>query len=583
MIAQNGAYKRMFQRPGHFMTLADQTVAAQLTQRLGGEVYETAKEMRVAVEGGISPDSIVVLWDRPGGRCIHQTTSLRAGEAFPDWSCGALWGIQVFPGAAKRLDGMVRQIKADFERNFDERLDNGRYPWGNPRLGETVRRTSVNIGGAKVADVLTKLNSGPNLAAAIADQACAAELPTGSQISWYRVTPDPLDCDEVPRLRAIMSAFTGFERACQALLNGQVKVQGEVLAGVRIDPSLVECYLHPRVDHFSVRRPDLHIAHNSVFASESDEMPGGMPELWHMDRCYGVNQPAWHAALTNLLDWGPLVFLVSDDWSQCYHAETLWLCDQLRAEGHDVTFLTTSPKDLARLTICDTAVLLDDREVGTIWRQFPIWEAVGVVAQLVLAAHRGAVRMVPEFAHFGNKAWFAIYHQYRGYFSGMLTDDALRILDEVLPQSYLVRPGAASFPIGVNGSTIHDLAALLELPEATRDGLVLKLVGANPLTARSYGVLMGHGIPQTQWEQWIRERYQESEPFIVQHRLPTDVVDLAVINTRHRTGELFPSRVLMRPWEICGVLVSAHICAVPTNTLRVHGRTDMCATSLDLG
>ncbi|MBI4280979.1 hypothetical protein HY628_02165, partial [Candidatus Uhrbacteria bacterium] len=158
----------------------------------------------------------------------------------------------------------------------------------------------------------------------------------------------------------------------------------------------------------------------------------------------------------------------------------------------------------------------------------------------------------------------------------------ITLLEEVLPRSTLVE-GPDSFPCAVAGQTIHSLDHLRRLSEERRNELVLKICGANPQSARSYGVLMGHGLSSETWQAWIDERVRQRQPFIVQERVETAVARLAVKNISRRCAELFDCRLLLRPWVVGEELVSVHGCAVPRHTLRVHGRVDMAVLPVEFG
>lgn len=526
-------------------------------------------------ESGVARDSVVAVFDhKHGGHRYHSfTTCLRANNDLPNWAKGCHWGMVIHSKCVGDHfeRNAAEQATAHFNRNFGKNLRNRQFPWGKIRNGENP---PVNIGiPARVRDVLSRLNSGPDLAAAIAEQSCALELPTGSRISWYRVSHDPLECDLGQMLKAV-NAMTAFEPACNLLAASNADVQSMLMAGVDVDQAVRDVYLFPKSDRFSVRRPDFHFTGAAnVFASENDEMPGGMAELAFLDSVYGLNTERWKSCFDWLTKEGRLLFLVSHVWSKCYVTEIRWLTQHLKGLGYDVDCMTTENMDT--LTVKSDGVYDETGRIGTIWRQFPIFEARGKLVDLVLASHEGKVRMVPEFAHYGNKVWFSIFRSHSAFFRQHLDDETFQLLDQLLPESHLVR-GTRDFPFTVEGTAVESAGTLCGLPADVRDGLVMKLSGANTLTARSYGVIMGHGLAQNTWREWVEERLRLGQPFIVQRRLETGTIDLPVANTSQNVGELFRCRVLLRPWHMGGQLVSVHACAVPSSTLRVHGRVDMC-------
>lgn len=273
------------------------------------------------------------------------------------------------------------------------------------------------------------------------------------------------------------------------------------------------------------------------------------------------------------------MFLVSHEWSKCYIAEFKWLTDYLRERGYDVCILTTEPENLRSLSVTSSGVYYQGAKIGTIWRQFPIFETEGKLARVVEFARDGVVRLIPEFAHFGNKAWFSIFRSHASFYKREMNPEMLKVLDEILPDSHLVIPQNGerntTFPIVVGGIYIESLKALAMLGEEDRNNLVLKVVGANSLAARSYGVLMGKGLTSEKWRNWIDERLSYKQPFIIQRRLESGVARVPVMNTKLGRGEAFSCRILLRPWQVGEEVVSVSACAVPANTVRVHGRVDM--------
>ena len=550
-------------------------------------VFESAPDIRKVFESGISPSSAVVLFDSRLGRgFFHPTTRSRheSGKLMPEWACGAQWGVLVgqkistgtFQG--RRAATCARQIRADFRRKFSAQLQGGQYPWGAPRKGEKVAQDvsfDTNLHG-----LIQALNSGPDLRRAIAHTGHEMELPPNFRISWLRVAPEPIECDTT-QLNAILEAFRLFEGACSALTREYEYVREFLLAGVDFPQGtlLAEAYAVSNTDWFSVRRPDLHWNGARFSASENDEMPGGFAEAFHVDTAYGLNAARWEECFRYLTSAGPLLIVVSHEWSEVYIPELAWLVETLAKQGYPVHLVTTDKMDDVR--IHQDGVSLGNIKIGTVWRQFPIFETEGKLEELVMASHLGTVRMVPEFCSLGNKAWFSMYWKYKHLFEKHIPRSVLEMLDDILPDSTLV-VSRDSFPVVVAGHAIENLDALRRLPHEIRDSLVLKVCGANVLAARSLGVLMGHGLRDDVWQQWIDERIKHAQPFIVQSRFETAVAQLPVVHAKANRPEMFNCRLLIRPWQVGGKLVSVACVAVPSNTLRVHGMVDMAVVPVKL-
>jgi hypothetical protein len=528
---------------------------------------------------------------------MHTSTRDASQKLLPDWGKGARWGVQVNASPASKLrphhcdpKRCANQLLANFGHNFEHNLSHGMFPWGERRKGESSPQ-QIELRG-DLSKVLNMLNGGPNLVEAVAKQADVMELPDGTKISWINVAAEPARVNG-EELGEIMEAFHVFEQASHILTNRNAAIQTELLAGVKVphNSPLANAYLHPTIDHFSVRRLDLHITETGVFASENDEMPGGLPGAIHIDQSYATNLAQWDRALSWLCDPGLLVFVVSSAWSQCYITETKWLVQELQRRGHQAKIVIT--EELNRMQITDSGVSCDGKPVATIWRQFPIFETEGKLTELVLAAHSGLVRMVPEFAHYGNKAWFSLFRSHLDEFRQIITtgsygayegDDApvhqavegeklFNLLLQILPDSHLILD-QSSFPLRVSGIEIESYQELYTLSQEARNRLVLKITGANPFSARSYGVFMGHNMPLEAWQKWLSTE-REGFPFIVQESLDTKVVQVPVHDIKLGYAKTMSSRILVRPWALGNELVTAQVTAVPSYTRRAHGMVSM--------
>ena len=560
------------------------------------EVFENVEAIHTTFQNGHRPERSIVLFDGyRSGHFEHTCHGRMNGTKIPDWAQGAQWGVHISEHLIRdenalrsRTNNCAEQLRADFCTRFDICVHELHiFPWGHARRGETLpNRPRLK---EEIRTILHNLEQGPDMAGEVFE-ALRGRLPEGQKISWIRVPDRPAQVNRA-MMDQCLDALKTFEQVCTELVQSDPDIAQTLLRGVDLDPNhpeLRSAYLFPKSDnlaltHWSVRRPDMHLCDKKFVASENDEMPGGFTDCFHIDRSYGINFDAWRETFDWLCSKGPLLFVVSHQWSKGYILSMQWMAEQMRAMGYPAYCITSTPEDLDRLIIGGNVRLdVDNPEgpggtlirIGTIWRQFPIFETRGKLAELFMASQHGYVRMVPEFAHFGNKTWFAVFREKQYYFREHLTSNQFQTLRMLIPPSAFIAPNEP-IDVGIAQIGLTSFQDLLDLSENERKRLVLKITGANDLAARSLGVFMGHAHKQSDWQAWLNERRSKNEAFIVQQRFETSVEHLAVYNTSTRQAEPFACRVLLRPWVVGDKLVTSHTACTPHWTTKVHGMVDM--------
>jgi hypothetical protein len=430
---------------------------------------------------------------------------------------------------------------------------------------------------AQLEPLLRRLHAGPSTRD-IVHPDYIHTLPSDWQLSFGRVSPQPLHGDAGAFSALAATAFAEFERACAQLLANRTDIRRLILAGVDIDPQLASHYLNPATAPFSIRRLDAVVVDSNTLAiPESDEMPGGVVHGYWLDYAYGINQPRWEACLSYLTNRGPLVFVVSDNWSQVYLRDTIWFAQHLTARGYPAAVVSTNEVG-RRLRVNPRSVTLDGRPVGTIWRLFPIFEATGPLVPLIQAASDGIVRLVPEFASWGNKTWFAIFWQEQDFFSRHISHHSMRILQRALPYSVIANTGRPFEFTLAKGTKLHfaRFEDLLGLSQGPRRDMVVKVGGANLKSARSYGVVLGESISTKNWVAGLTHLTHLGAPIILQQFHEPARFDLQVLNVLNGSNQIeqYPARLLLRPWVIGGHL--AGCTGIASESRRLHGSTGSC-------
>jgi hypothetical protein len=448
--------------------------------------------------------------------------------------------------------------------------------------GDRLLRIPATTPGQVVPspELLARLHAGPDLASVINAEYRDA-LPRGWQLSWGRVSPVPLLTDTSRLTQLTVRAFDEFERAC-----AQLWARTSPLAPWQevSDPSHRPWQNDPAP--WSVRRLDVIIGQQgSIRVAENDEMPGGIVHAFFLDEAYGINQERWHHALQWLTAEGPLVYIVSHDWSEPYIHETEWLVGHLRRLGYPVDMVTTD--DLHRLDIRTNGVYLNGSRVGTFWRLFPLFEMHGALEAIADLAREGHVRLVPEITTWGDKAWLGMFWQFNDFFGSVLSDDVFRLLCEVIPRSSLIVNGKFMRPYTLtDGTEVSEVDELFRLPETQRNAMILKVCGANRRSTRSLGVVMGRGNSRKRWTSLIQELLSLGEPVLLQEFFDPAPMQFPVasvlLGPTPRAEPDFTARFLLRPWSIGGQLISCTAFGVPQETRRLHGSTQGCEVPVDL-
>ncbi len=562
-------------------------------------VFANAEAVANTFQNGHRPEDSIVVFDGTDHRrhfryvCYGRKEGQKSSCSIPTWAQGVQWGVGLNPrlptiGQNGRQGSAAKQLRADFGRHFETRVHvEHRFPWGKTKAGETLPnrprlRDEINI-------ILKNLQNGPDMADEVFE-AVKGRIPAGQTFSWIRV-PDRTATVNREMMERCLDAMRGFEICCSELLEQHRDVGDRLMLGVTMDPAhpeLRDCYLHPkvrdeRVTHWSVRRPDMHVCGERFVASENDEMPGGFTDCFHIDRSYAINMDGWRATFNWLCSQGPLLFVVSSEWSKGYITSMRWMAEQMQAMGYPAYLIHGGELNRLHINNHNVTLELDNQTivVGTIWRQFPIFETKGKFAELVVASQDGRVRMVPEFAHFGNKSWFALFHERNHFFREHLTAGQFETLTMLIPSSHLVVPNT-QINITIAGTQLTSYHDLINAPDALRDRLVLKITGANDLAARSYGVFMGHAQKREAWIEWLSDRARKHEPFIVQERFQASEECIAVYNTASKAAEPFPCKVLVRPWVVADRYVTSHTACTPHYTTKVHGMVDMAVQPIEL-
>ena len=438
-------------------------------------------------------------------------------------------------------------------------------------------------------ELLSNLNSayGPNFKH-IVHPSHAARLPTDWQLSFGRVSPTPLTGD-TRFYQQLGYDFHAFESACARLAREAPEWTDSLLESGIATTNQYATHYRTWQTPFSVRRLDVVLSEGyGPIVNENDEMPGGLVHAYWLDHCYQVNQQRWAQAINWLTAPSLLVFAVSSKWSAPYIAELQWFADHLQRFGFDVALITE--QDMSRIGRRGHDICLDGRPIRTVWRQFPVFEAHEAFGPLVLAAAGGQIRMVPEFASWGNKAWFGAFWTAGSIVSSLMGYEQYRRLGEALPPSTILHPRSDnSFPAQLhqmrwegNPDVYETFEALCSQQTKTIHGLVAKTAGAHNQAARSHGVVIGRSCSVRKWATELNNLAKYGAPIVLQRYAKPAALELPMVSVLDG-GTIyepaFKNRILVRPWYIGGQLVTA-TAFVQEPSSKLHGKVSGCEVPL---
>ncbi len=206
------------------------------------------------------------------------------------------------------------------------------------------------------------------------------------------------------------------------------------------------------------------------------------------------------------------------------------------------------------------------------------WEKLTSIRQ---SCDPGRVTMTPPpKPYLEEKLWLALFwlRPLRDFWRRQLTEKGFRLLQEVVPQSWIVDPTPLPPQAVYPGLEINDWRELGHFSQSERD-LVLKISGFSPLAWGSRGVLVGSDLAQAEWQKRIEHALHDfgSHPWLLQRFAKGSLVEHRFF-TAGGEEERMAGRVRISPYyfilegkaELRGVL--ATIC--PADKKLVHGMRD---------
>jgi len=277
-----------------------------------------------------------------------------------------------------------------------------------------------------------------------------------------------------------------------------------------------------------VIRPDLLITEDGFAMSEIDSVPGGIGLTAFLNGLYrdihgealvgaGAQNmiAAFYRALSSRVpaQSNPFIAIVVSDEAATYRPEMNWLAQQLRQRGHLVrVFHPDELRPQGDVVCVDDAGEL--RVVDVIYRFWELFDLANVsIADFLLQA-RGTVALPvsPPMRPFQEeKLSLALFHHHmlQDYWRESLPKKSYRVLNKVIPRSWVIDPlalppGAVLDGPLLSGQPIYDWKQLTLAGKKERD-LIIKISGFHESAWGARSVTLGSDSSRAEWDAAIRQ------------------------------------------------------------------------------
>lgn len=275
----------------------------------------------------------------------------------------------------------------------------------------------------------------------------------------------------------------------------------------------------------TVLRPDLLLTDEGFALTELDSVPGGIGLTAFLNRLYGgADDPTvlghgdamvenFHQSLASLRPElrNPLIAILVSDEAATYRPEMQWLAEQQQRLGRRVFCMR--PEDVFPLG----GELFFDVEgtpekIDIIYRFFELfdWANVRIAREILESWQSGAVTIAPPMRHFQEeKLALALFHHHllREYWAESLSGRALKLLQKLIPRSWIMDPaplppGAVLDGPAIGGRMPNDWRDLAAASQKERD-LIIKISGFHETAWGARSVVLGSDCSREEWQAGI--------------------------------------------------------------------------------
>ena len=257
-----------------------------------------------------------------------------------------------------------------------------------------------------------------------------------------------------------------------------------------------------------VIRPDILLTENGWHITELDSVPGGIGLTGWLNATYpnalGGSNGMTEGFASIFKEKGSVHLMVSQE-SATYRPEMEWLATQLGP----------------RFSVCepDESHLADGDSAYRFFELFDLPNIPRVEALLDRAIEGDIHLTAPPKTHLEEKMLFALFwnRNLREFWQRELGGKFMRLLENVIPQTWLIDPAPLPPHAAIPGLELTDWRQLADLSQKQRH-LILKLSGFNERACGARSVRFGADLPHNEWATAVHEAIDhfETTPWILQ-------------------------------------------------------------------
>ncbi len=348
-------------------------------------------------------------------------------------------------------------------------------------------------------------------------------------------------------------------------------------------------------------RPDLIVTEDGFSVTELDSVPGGFGLTARLMALYqregqdmigeenGGIPGLFYQMVESIAGGsnGALGIVISDE-AEDYRSEMVYLAGLLKDKGLPV--YAVHPRDI--LFKEEGIFIVDEGQevrLDVVYRFFELFDLKNIPKSdlLLYANKKGTVQMTPPVKHFlEEKLSFALFHHpaLAALWEKNLGSETFAVLSHLIPKTWVLdnreMPPYGVIPgLTVKGSPVSDWSDLFSLTQKERE-FVVKPSGFSPAAWGSRGVVVGHDVPGTQWQETLKNGLADfrDQPSIFQEFHKGKVVEMSYYEPKTGDMTAMKSRVRLTPYyffvnkspKLGGVL--ATLC--PHDKKKIHGMAD---------